>query len=67
MKTKIKVIPYRNFRIIFDSEVYENEIYDTSVVFEPSRLTDKTMFVIAGNDIDNFIADFDKLITKYRI
>jgi hypothetical protein len=66
-ETKISVKQFRNFRIEFESDFYNGQKLDTRVKIFPNRITDETMFVIAGNDIDKFTNEFDMLITKYRI
>ena len=67
MITKHLTKQFRNFRISFISEVYNVEIMDTKVTIEPNRITDNTMFVIAGNDIDRFTNEFETLVNKYAI
>jgi len=67
MITKHLTKQFRNFRISFISEVYNGEIMDTKVTIEPNRITDNTMFVIAGNDIDRFTNEFETLVNKYAI
>ena len=67
MKTKKQTKLFRGFKIEFESDMDGVFLYDTGVTIEPTRITDKIMFVIAGNDIDNFTNEFAELIEKYRI
>ena len=67
MITKHLTKQFRNFRINFKSEIFNNEICDTEVSILPNRITNETMFVIAGHDIENFTMEFEKLINKYSI
>jgi hypothetical protein len=69
MKDEIKftVKQFRNFRIEFESDFYNGQKLDTKVKIFPNRITDETMFVIAGNDIEKFSEEFGNLITKYKI
>jgi hypothetical protein len=67
MITKHLTKQFRNFRINFVSEVYEGEIMDTEVTILPNRITNETMFVISGNDIERFTNEFETLVNRYAI
>jgi hypothetical protein len=52
----------KNFKILFESDVYRNELLDTIVFIDQIK-----PFTISGNEIDNFTKEFNLLIAKYRI
>jgi len=67
IKTKTEIRQFRNFRIELVSDIFGIEKGDTTVKILPNRITNDTLFVISGDEIEQFINDFDKLVTKYRI
>lgn len=62
VKTKIQNYQIGYSIIIFESEVYGNEILDTKVI-----INDQLLCVIAGDEISLFKERFEKLIKDFKI
>jgi hypothetical protein len=62
MKMKVRVIKTQNQFIRFESDSYNGELLDTSVFINGYLFA-----CIAGQEIDNFIKDYEQLILKYKI
>ena len=67
MKTQKRTELFRNFKMELESDVENGSLFDTTVTIIPNGETTNVLFTIEGEQIEDFIKDFDALISKYKI